>query len=44
MIEINKKYSDFQAIALEYSKKYQKLMDKNTIAQEIIDIYKRNKS
>jgi len=43
MIEINKKYSDMQKIALEYGKKYKKLMHKNTVAQEIIDIYKRNK-
>jgi glycosyltransferase involved in cell wall biosynthesis len=43
LIEINKDYTEFQKISLEYAEKYKVLMNKNTVAQSIIDIYKRNK-
>jgi hypothetical protein len=44
LIEINKEYSKFQKISLEYAEKYKLLMNKTTVAQSIVDIYKRNKS
>lgn len=44
LIEISKDYSKFQKISLEYAEKYKILMNKNTVAQSIIDIYKRNKT
>lgn len=43
LIEISKDYSKFQKISLEYAEKYKILMNKNNVAQSIIDIYKRNK-
>lgn len=39
LIEINKDYTEFQKISLEYAEKYKILMNKNTVAQSIIDIY-----
>ena len=44
LIEINKDYTKFQKISLEYAEKYKLLMNKTTVAQSIVDIYKRNKS
>ena len=43
IIEINKKYSDFQKIALNYGSKYLNLMNKKVVAQNIINIYQENK-
>ncbi|NBW13139.1 MAG: glycosyltransferase [Caulobacteraceae bacterium] len=43
LIEISKDYVKFQKISLEYAEKYKILMNKNTVAKNIIDIYKRNK-
>jgi len=43
LIELNKNYTEFQKISIEYAEKYKVLMNKNTVAQNIIDIYKRNK-
>jgi glycosyltransferase involved in cell wall biosynthesis len=44
LIEINKDYTKFQKISLGYAEKYKLLMNKTTVAQSIVDIYKRNKS
>ncbi|NBW16755.1 MAG: glycosyltransferase [Caulobacteraceae bacterium] len=44
LVEISKNYSKFQKISLEYAEKYKILMNKNTVAQNIINIYKRNKA
>ena len=43
LVEISKDYPKFQKISLEYAEKYKILMDKNTVAQNIIDIFKTNK-
>ena len=41
LIEINKDYTKFQKISLEYAEKYKLLMNKTTVAQSIVDIYKK---
>ena len=33
----------FQKLTLEYAEKYKLLMNKTTVAQNIVDIYKKNK-
>jgi len=42
LVEINKDYSRFQKISLEYAEKYKVLMNKNTVAEKIINIYKQS--
>jgi glycosyltransferase involved in cell wall biosynthesis len=42
LIEISKDYSSFQRIALDYAEKYKILMNKKTIAEKIINIYKQS--
>lgn len=42
LVEINKDYSRFQKISLEYAEKYKILMNKNTVAEKIINIYKQS--
>jgi len=42
LVEINKDYSKFQKISLEYAEKYKVLMNKNTVAEKIINIYKQS--
>lgn len=43
LIELNKDYTEFQKIAINHGEKYKNIMNKKTVAQSIIDIYKRNK-
>jgi glycosyltransferase involved in cell wall biosynthesis len=42
LIEISKDYASFQKIALEYGEKYKILMNKKTVAQKIVNIYKQH--
>jgi glycosyltransferase involved in cell wall biosynthesis len=42
LVEINKDYTKFQKISLEYAEKYKILMNKNTVAEKIINIYKKS--
>lgn len=43
MIEINKNYLYYQNICLEYGKKYKEIMNKETIAKNIISLYNQYK-
>jgi glycosyltransferase involved in cell wall biosynthesis len=42
LLEISKDYTKFQKISLEYAEKYKVLMNKNTVAEKIINIYKKS--
>ena len=43
LIEVNEDYTKFQKISLQYAEKYKLLMNKVTVAQSIVNIYKTNK-
>ena len=42
ILELNENYKSFQKIALQYGEKYRELMNKNKIAENIINLYNKH--